>query len=84
MAFITKKMQFETDFSRYEPKPNTPGKGLEGQNCNVTQCQKPDSAHHFNNVMKAWYCLECAQEIQYFANKDGFSFYDGIEGKLKR
>jgi hypothetical protein len=45
----------------------TPGKGLEGQNCNVTACQKPDSAHHYNKVMHKWYCLECAEKIQYWA-----------------
>lgn len=56
-------------------------KGQKGLNCNVTACQKPNSAHHFNNVTKAYYCLECAQKIEYWANKDGMSFYKGITGK---
>lgn len=81
MAF---KSQGKTWDEVYEPKAPLPGKGLEGQNCNVTQCQKPNSAHHFNTVMRAWYCLECAEKIEYWANKDGNSFYEGVVGRRDR
>lgn len=43
--------------------PNTSGKGLEGQNCNVTACQLPDSAHHYNKWTHAYYCIDCATDI---------------------
>lgn len=81
MIFKSQGKTWDEVCSQYEPNAPTPGKGLEGQNCNVTACQKPNSAHHFNNVMKAYYCLECAQKIEYWANKDGMSFYEGITGK---
>jgi hypothetical protein len=62
-----------------EVKPgHTPGKGKKGENCNVTACQKPKSAHHYNNIMHAYYCRECATEIQRFAVMDGMSFYDDL------
>lgn len=59
---------------------NTPGKGLKGQNCNRTACQRPNSAHHFNRVMNAHYCIDCAQMIEAAANSDGESFYTDIIG----
>ena len=65
----------------YGPKPTGSGKGLEGQNCNVTSCQKENSAHHYNKVMRAWYCKSCAEKIEYWAVVDGMSFFDGIEGR---
>jgi hypothetical protein len=60
----------------------TPGKGLEGQNCNVTACQKPESAHHYNEAMSKWYCLECAQKIQYWALYDPphVPIFQGVRG----
>lgn len=79
MATLPK--QGEWNLAKYEPAGPTPGKGKEGQNCNVTSCQKPDSAHHFNTVMKAWYCRECAEKIEYWAKVDGMSFFEGIEGR---
>ena len=60
-----------------------PGKGKQGLNCNVTACQAPDSAHHYNTVMQAWYCRRCAEDIEYWANKDGNSFYNDLEGKRR-
>lgn len=50
--------------SIYEPKAMTPGKGQHGLNCNVTACQKPHSAWWWNNSTRAWYCADCAYEIQ--------------------
>lgn len=58
----------------------TPGKGLKGLNCNVTACQAPDSAHHYNTTMHAWYCRRCAEDIQYWAKKSGFELFEGLEG----
>ena len=60
-------------------KELTEGKGKKGLNCNVTHCQKPNSAHYFNKVMKAYYCLKCATDIEAAANKSGCSFYDGLK-----
>lgn len=63
----------------FEPDAPKPGKGLEGQNCNVTSCQKENSAHHFNSVMKAWYCRKCAEKIEYWARVDGMTFFENVE-----
>ena len=60
------------------PKEHTENKGKQGENCNVTHCQKPKSAHHYNKVMHAWYCIQCATDIEEYANKDGLSFFDGV------
>jgi hypothetical protein len=62
----------------YQPKAITPGKGLQGQNCNVTACQKPDSALYYNKAMRAWYCKECATDIQYWASKDNMVLFDAL------
>lgn len=58
---------------------NTIGKGKEGLNCNVTACQRPNSARHFNTVMEAWYCRRCAEDIQYWSRKDGMSLFNDLE-----
>lgn len=39
-------------------------KGAKGEECNVTACQRPDSAFYWNRVMDAHYCKECALDIQ--------------------
>ena len=39
-------------------------KGLKGGNCNVTACQKPD-ATYYNKSTQAYYCGECATEINW-------------------
>lgn len=57
----------------------TPGKGWKGLNCNVTACQKPESAQYYNTVMRAWYCRECALKIEAAANRDGNSFYPELK-----
>lgn len=59
-------------------KAITPGKGLEGKNCNRTACQAPDSAHFFNKITQAWYCFNCASLIEAAANKDDLSFYENL------
>ena len=63
----------------YEPKAITPGKGFKGKNCNVTHCQKPESAKHFNRVTRAWYCFECASRIEASANLDGNSWFTDLK-----
>ena len=62
----------------YEQKAITPGKGVQGENCNVTACQAPKSAFHYNHVMRKWYCRECATKIQHAAKMAGMSFYDDL------
>lgn len=41
-------------------------KGKEGCNCNRTACQQP-GALFFNCGTRAWYCYECAKDINEFA-----------------
>jgi hypothetical protein len=53
-------------------------KGVKGGPCNVTHCQKPESAHHYNKIMKAYYCRECAERIEAAAKVGGISFYDDL------
>ena len=57
-----------------------PDKGNQNGSCNVTACQKPNSAEFYNNVMHKWYCYDCACEIEYFARKDNMSFYPALKG----
>ena len=45
------------------PKPISPDKGKKGKNCNVTACQLKDSAFYYNRSTRAYYCQECAEEI---------------------
>ncbi len=55
-----------------------PEKGLhKGGKCNVTACQRPP-ANHWNKAMNAWYCRECAAEIDRFARMDGFTLFDDL------
>jgi hypothetical protein len=59
-------------------KQIAPDKCKENGSCNVTHCQKPNSAKYFNTVMRAYYCYECACNIEYSARKDGNSFYPSL------
>ena len=60
------------------PKPITKDKGKKGKNCNVTHCQKPDSAHFYNNAKCTWYCYECATDIEESAQLQRMSFFDDL------
>jgi len=62
----------------------TPGKGKEGENCNVTACQEPESAFYYNKVMHAYYCEHCARDIERFAQMDGLSLFDNLNEDIKK
>lgn len=53
-------------------------KGRQGGCCNVTQCQKPDSAVHYNNGTHAWYCRSCALDIHSANRFDDFVLFDDL------
>lgn len=60
----------------------TPGKGLQGENCNRTACQAPKSANHYNKETRKWYCFKCACTIEAYAQIDNLSFYPGTVADL--
>lgn len=62
----------------YEIADSNPLKGKKNGCCNVTQCQKPDSAVHFNNGTHAWYCRSCALDIHHANRFDEFRLFDDI------
>lgn len=62
----------------------TPGKGMQGENCNVTACQRPHSADYYNVSMRAWYCFQCACTIEAWAHIDGMSHFPGTVSDLIR
>lgn len=41
-----------------------PDKGKKGGRCNVTACQEP-GAWYFNKSTRAYYCRDCANEINW-------------------
>jgi len=67
----------------FKQKEMTEGKGIQGENCNRTACQKPKSANYYNTVTRKWYCLQCAREIEKSANRDGMSFYPALQTEPK-
>ena len=44
-------------------------KGWKGGPCNITACQKPNSAFYFNKSTRAYYCRECAREINWLGGR---------------
>ncbi len=44
-------------------------KGKQDGNCNVTACQKP-GATWWNTSTRAYYCLSCARDINYWSRRD--------------
>lgn len=40
-----------------------PDKGKKNGSCNITSCQKSNSAIYYNHVMNAYYCPDCAAAI---------------------
>ncbi len=53
---------------------NTPLKGKKHGNCNITACQKPNSAVWYNHGTSKWYCEECAKWL----NEDRFNKADAM------
>jgi len=56
----------------------TKGEGQKGKNCNVTHCQRDNSAFYYNRVMDAYYCRHCAVKIERSAKQGGMSFFDDL------
>lgn len=50
-------------------------KGVKGGDCNVTQCQEPDSAVYFNKSTRKYYCAHCAHEINKVNRHDSMELY---------
>lgn len=50
-------------------------KGIKGGDCNVTQCQEPDSAFYFNKSTRKYYCAHCANEINKVNRRDCLELY---------
>lgn len=38
-------------------------KGEYGQECNITACQKPNSAYWYNHFNQKYYCEDCASRL---------------------
>lgn len=47
-------------------------KGNYGEECNLTSCQKPNSAFWFNHSTRLYYCKGCAMRL----NADPFNYRD--------
>ncbi len=47
-------------------------KGNYGEECNITSCQKPNSAIWFNHSTRKYYCPSCARRL----NSDPFNMRD--------
>jgi hypothetical protein len=54
---------------RFESAKNAELKGKRDGNCNVSACQK-HGATWFNTAMRAYYCEDCADDINYWSNHD--------------
>lgn len=50
-------------------------KGVYNQECNITSCQKPNSAVWFNHSTRKYYCSSCARRL----NEDVFNARDAKE-----
>lgn len=54
-------------------------KGVKGGDCNVTQCQEPDSAVYFNKSTRKYYCQHCAYEINKANRRDCLELYGVLD-----
>jgi hypothetical protein len=61
-------------FEREEPKLAM-DKGRYGGSCNITRCQRPNSAYWYNHSTRKFYCRHCAWEL----NNDSFNKRDAME-----
>jgi hypothetical protein len=53
---------------------NKEDKGLKNGSCNVTACQEP-GAIYFNKSTRAYYCQDCAKEINKYNRVDCLRLY---------
>jgi len=54
-------------------------KGVKGGSCNVTACQEPESAFYFNKSTRAYYCENCAREINWVGGRANVMELYGVE-----
>lgn len=50
-------------------------KGEYGGSCNITRCQRPNSATWFNHSTRKYYCRSCAHDLNY----DTFNCKDAMD-----
>jgi hypothetical protein len=70
-----------------EKSKNAADKGHYGGSCNITRCQRPDSAFWYNHSTRAYYCRSCAHDLNYdhFNRKDAMEMWGHFlctEGKV--
>lgn len=69
-------------------EPEAVPKGTKGGSCNVTACQRHNSAIFLNVGMKAYYCFRCAADIhnanERHAEKDGFTLFPAYDKMVER
>jgi hypothetical protein len=62
-----------------------PGKGLQGQHCNRTACQLPNSAHWQHKDNGAFYCMNCAWDINEYALRiHKMDLFPGLTAEITR
>ena len=61
--------------SDYEPPKLAADKGDFRGSCNITRCQRPNSATWFNHSTRKYYCRSCAHDLNY----DHFNRKDAME-----
>lgn len=49
---------------------------MQGGSCNRTTCQAEHQAHCFNPHTNAYYCQQCANDINVWLRKDGLTLID--------
>jgi hypothetical protein len=52
--------------------PQRADKGQPGGSCNVTACQRPDSAFFYNHSTQKHYCVSCARKINDANSRDQY------------
>lgn len=80
MAYVTRNGKLQrVGKGAMQAVPNTSGrptlaadKGEYGGSCNITACQRPNSALWYNHSTRRFYCQECATTL----NNDPFNHHD--------
>lgn len=52
--------------------PERKDKGEAGGSCNVTACQRPNSAFYYNHSTQRHYCVSCARKINDANRRDSY------------